>query len=51
MNETNPIVTEADLHAYADGQLAETARARVEAFLADNPDEAAKTNPKKKEKK
>lgn len=41
MNETNPIVTEADLHAYADGQLAETARARVEAFLADNPDEAA----------
>ncbi|MBB4572409.1 anti-sigma factor family protein [Rhizobium lentis] len=41
MNETNPIVTEADLHAYADGQLPETARARVEAFLADNPDEAA----------
>jgi anti-sigma factor RsiW len=41
MNETNPIVTEADLHAYADGQLPETARARVEAFLADNADEAA----------
>ncbi|EJC80158.1 putative transmembrane transcriptional regulator (anti-sigma factor) [Rhizobium leguminosarum bv. trifolii WSM2297] len=41
MNEANPIVTEADLHAYADGQLPETARARVEAFLADNPDEAA----------
>ncbi|OHV23332.1 MULTISPECIES: anti-sigma factor family protein [Rhizobium] len=41
MNETNPIVTEADLHAYADGQLPETARARVEAYLADNPDEAA----------
>ncbi|NEJ72256.1 anti-sigma factor [Rhizobium phaseoli] len=41
MNETNPIVTEADLHAYADGQLPETARARVEAFLADNANEAA----------
>ncbi|MBB5667069.1 anti-sigma factor RsiW [Rhizobium leguminosarum] len=40
MNETNPIVTEADLHAYADGQLPEAARARVEAFLADNADEA-----------
>ncbi|WP_427145028.1 anti-sigma factor family protein [Rhizobium pisi] len=41
MNDANPIVTEADLHAYADGQLPESARARVEAFLADNPDEAA----------
>ncbi|ARM89109.1 anti-sigma factor protein [Rhizobium sp. CIAT894] len=40
MNETNPIVTEADLHAYADGQMPETARARIEAYLADNPDEA-----------
>ena len=29
MNETNPSVTEADLHAYADGQLPETARARI----------------------
>ena len=41
MNDANPIVTEADLHAYADGQLPESARARIEAFLADNPDEAA----------
>ncbi|MBY5333416.1 anti-sigma factor family protein [Rhizobium leguminosarum] len=41
MNETNPSVTEADLHAYADGQLPETARPRIDAFLADNPDEAA----------
>lgn len=41
MNDTNPIVTEADLHAYADGELPETARARIEAYLADNPDEAA----------
>ena len=41
MNDANPIVTEADLHAYADGQLPETARARIEAYLADNPDEAA----------
>ena len=41
MNETNQTVTEADLHAYADGQLPDAARARVEAFLADNPEEAA----------
>ncbi|MBB2684984.1 anti-sigma factor [Rhizobium sophoriradicis] len=41
MNETNPIVTEADLHAYADGQVPETSRARIEAYLADNPEEAA----------
>ncbi|MBB2753519.1 UNVERIFIED_ORG: anti-sigma factor RsiW [Rhizobium aethiopicum] len=41
MNDTNPIVTEADLHAYADGQLPETERARVKAYLVDNPDEAA----------
>lgn len=41
MNETNPIVTEADLLAYADGQLPQSSRARIEAYLADNPDEAA----------
>lgn len=41
MNEINQTVTEADLHAYADGQLPEAARARIEAFLADNPEEAA----------
>ncbi|MBW9055307.1 anti-sigma factor family protein [Rhizobium mesosinicum] len=41
MNETNPTVTEADLHAYADGQLPEAARARVEAYLAENPEDAA----------
>ncbi|OED00696.1 anti-sigma factor [Rhizobium sp. YK2] len=41
MSETNPTVTEADLHAYADGQLPEAARARVEAYLAENPEEAA----------
>ncbi|ARO30868.1 anti-sigma factor protein [Rhizobium sp. NXC14] len=41
MNETNPIVTEADLHAYADGQLPQSSRARIETYLADNPDEAA----------
>ncbi len=42
MNETDPTVTEADLHAYADGQLPEAARARVEAWLQNNPDDAAK---------
>ncbi|MBX5143861.1 anti-sigma factor family protein [Rhizobium lentis] len=41
MNETNPSVTEADLHAYADGELPAAARAHIEAYLADNPDEAA----------
>ncbi|MGK9054142.1 anti-sigma factor family protein [Neorhizobium petrolearium] len=33
-------VTEADLHAYADGFLDEAGRARVERFLADNPEAA-----------
>ncbi|OWV91578.1 anti-sigma factor [Rhizobium sp. R693] len=42
MNEINQTVTEADLHAYADGQLPEQARARIEAWLNDNPDDAAK---------
>lgn len=42
MNETNQTVTEADLHAYADGQLPEQARVRVEAWLSDNPDDAAR---------
>lgn len=41
MNETNPTVTEADLHAYADGQLPEAARVRVEAYLSENPEDAA----------
>jgi anti-sigma factor RsiW len=42
MNEINQTVTEADLHAYADGQLPDQARARIEAWLSDNPDDAAK---------
>ncbi|MDP9809555.1 anti-sigma factor RsiW [Rhizobium tibeticum] len=42
MNEINQTVTEADLHAYADGQLPEQARARIEAWLSDNPDDAAR---------
>jgi anti-sigma factor RsiW len=42
MNETNPTVPEADLHAYADGQLPESARARIKAWLQDNPEDAAK---------
>ncbi|MBU2287456.1 MAG: hypothetical protein KKC85_13595, partial [Gammaproteobacteria bacterium] len=32
-------VTEADLHAFADGQLAETRRAQIELFLRDRPAE------------
>ncbi len=42
MNEINQTVTEADLHAYADGQLSEQARARIEAWLSANPDDAAR---------
>lgn len=42
MNEINQTVTEADLHAYADGQLPEQARARIEAWLSDNPDDASR---------
>lgn len=42
MNEPIPTVTEADLHAYVDGQLPEAARARVEIWLRENPDEASK---------
>jgi len=42
MNEINQTVTEADLHAFADGQLPEQARARIEAWLTDNPGDAAR---------
>jgi anti-sigma factor RsiW len=41
MTELNPTVTEAELHAFADGQLAPADHARIEAWLAGNPDEAA----------
>ncbi|MDL2409241.1 anti-sigma factor [Rhizobium calliandrae] len=40
MNETNPTVTEADLNAFADGLLPPDERARVEAWLAENPEQA-----------
>ncbi len=42
MTETNPAVTEADLHAYADGLLPDTHRTRVESWLRDNADDAAR---------
>ncbi|RDJ11790.1 anti-sigma factor family protein [Rhizobium grahamii] len=42
MKEINQTVTEADLHAYADGQLPDDGRARIDAWLNDNPDDAAK---------
>lgn len=45
MSESSRIpVTEADLHAYVDGQLPETRRLQVEAFLASRPDERARVN-------
>jgi anti-sigma factor RsiW len=40
MSETDRTVTEADLHAFADGQLPPSEHARVEAWLAENPDDA-----------
>lgn len=36
----NPPITDAELHAYADGQLSEARRLEIEAFLAENPDRA-----------
>ncbi|MEZ2127124.1 MULTISPECIES: anti-sigma factor [unclassified Sinorhizobium] len=42
MSDPIPTVSEADLHAYADGLLSEPDRARVEAWLRDNPDDAAR---------
>lgn len=41
MTERNPTVTEADLHAFADGLLPPERRAQLEAWLTDNPEDAA----------
>ena len=38
-------ITEADLHAYADGRLAPARRAEVDAYLAARPDDAARDAP------
>src|SRR3954469_4269244 len=35
-----PRITEADLHAYADGRVDDGRRAEIEAWLAERPDEA-----------
>jgi len=37
-------IAEADLHAYADGQIPEARRQVIEAYLAARPDEAARVN-------
>ncbi|MGH9576457.1 MAG: anti-sigma factor family protein [Terriglobales bacterium] len=42
-NDRTPI-TEADLHAYADGQLSEARRLEVEAYLATRPDDQARVH-------
>ena len=42
MNEHNPGVTEDDLHAYVDGLLDEDRRREVEAWLAADPEAAAR---------
>ena len=39
MSQAPKLIDPADLHAYADGQLAEDRRADVEGWLADNPDD------------
>ena len=45
MSENSRVpVTEADLHAYADGQLPEAQRSKVEAFLAGRPEERARVD-------
>jgi anti-sigma factor RsiW len=41
MSETNRSVTEAELHAFADGLLPASEHARVEAWLGENPDDAS----------
>jgi len=41
MNENNLTVTEADLHAFADGLLPPEKQAELQAWLADNPEDAA----------
>jgi anti-sigma factor RsiW len=42
MNDRDPNITEEDLHAYVDGELAAERRGAVEAWLAAHPDDAAK---------
>lgn len=41
MNERNSPVTEAELHAYVDGQLPDDEQERVAALLRDDPEQAA----------
>lgn len=41
MNEHKPSVTEADLHAFADGLLPPEKQVELQAWLVENPDEAA----------
>lgn len=41
MTQTSPTVTEAELHAYADGQTTDADRVRIEAWLTDHPEELA----------
>lgn len=44
MNDAPNPVTEAELHAYADGQLPHADLPRIEAWLAEHPEEAARVN-------
>ncbi|MGZ9722917.1 anti-sigma factor family protein [Rhizobium miluonense] len=41
MNENNPTVTEADLHAFADGLLPPEKQAELKVWLTENPEDAA----------
>src|ERR1700683_3272981 len=47
MNDRDPNITEEDLHAYVDGELAAERRGAVEAWLAAHPDDAGKVGPRR----
>lgn len=44
MSESRSPITEADLHAYADGRLSATRRMEVEAWMAERPEQQARVN-------
>lgn len=44
MSPVHPPITEADLHAYADGQLAPERQADMQIYLTQHPDEALRIN-------
>lgn len=51
MTPTLPIVTEADLHAYVDGQLTLERQREIEAYLETRPDEALRVDAYREQKR